>query len=127
MNLEVFFAIIAGAVFFFGFLFYLSDRAFQSGIKLKQQQLAEQLFDISKKLKDIESNQAEYRQKHIHAQESMADVHDHLAKVTDQMKLLVRGYKTLKNGMIQRYEVLLPNDFKKDIKTLADKMKKLNL
>lgn len=112
---------------FLAVAWYLSDRSFHASVIKKQKELSEGIFDLNKKFMDLENTIADYREKYKFHQESMEDVHDHLGKVTDQMRLLTRGYKVLKTGMIKRYEVLLPSDFKKNIKTLADKMEKLNL
>lgn len=122
MTEGVFYTVATGLIVFFGVLILLSEYKHHREVVDRQNLISGNLTMVRNDVIKCQQSLDEYRAKYIEHAKSYNDVHDHLAKVTDQMMLLRKGYRVLKQGMVKRYEISVPNDFKAHMKTIAKKM-----
>lgn len=119
-------SISLGFIVFFGILLLISESRHHSEMLTAQRLVAADVKTLDNKVKRFDESIAQYTNKYIENNRSMADVHDHLAKVTDQMRRLNKAHIAIKNGIVKRIEIVVPGDFKAHLKSVAQKIEQLS-
>lgn len=102
-----------------------NDKKNQSAMIERQNLLAGYITQLQKKVDTFEETLGLYRKTYLEHIESYNQAQEHMAKTREQMQMIRRGVKVLRDNMVKRYEINLPNDFKAHMKKIAAKLDEL--
>lgn len=126
MSAEVFYTVALVFIIFFGILIYSDIRANHRRVMDKQELIAGSVTVLSNKVIRFEDSVAEYRKRYIEHIESYNATQEHLAKQREQMQRLHKRQNIIKQGMVKRFEVVVPNDFKGHLRSVAKKLEQFS-
>lgn len=107
MNFWIISAIIYSVVMLI--LFYVANRSDKGFRKNILDRLGEQYLEVTKLRNDValhEGSVTSWRESYMKQSIEVESVQDHLARMREQMILLQRAHKILKNGLVKRIEVV---------------------
>lgn len=108
-------------------LIYLVYKDFIAQKELKKDLEAKKLLDIQtlNKAKELESELLKVSRLYELQQAEIAGNQDHLARIREQLRVMDRRQRILRDNMIRRYEIVLPKNFHDISKKLAKQSRDL--
>lgn len=117
----VFVLLLAGVLLLLATIVYYDRKFGKNNLEYKRT-IDDELRSLKSSLKSYELSVSEYRTKYIQQVESYNTVHEHLAKITEQMRILRKNQNTLRMNMVRRYEVVVPKNYAEVMQKLNDMM-----
>lgn len=119
---EILYVLSPTLIVFFGAMLLLNEKKHHEAVMTRQDLISGNITICKQSIVKFEEVLSEYRNKYIEHNKDLSNTHEHLQKVTDQMLRLNKAHRILKQGLVKRVEVVIPNDFKSQLRKVADKM-----